>query len=52
MVFIHDKDVCNVISLLEPAANVGITWFKDNDMKANPDQFPEMILSSFNSSLR
>ena len=46
----HDENIQNVKHCLEAAANIGIKWFKDNDMQANPDKFQAMILSPFNHS--
>ena len=45
----HDKDKWRVKSQLETAADIGIKWFKENDMKANPGKFQAMVLSSGNS---
>ena len=45
----HDKDIWRVKSHLETAANIGIKWFEENDMKANPEKFQAMVLSSGNS---
>ena len=41
----HDHDLQNVKLSLENAANIGIKWFIENNMKANPDKFQAMILS-------
>ena len=41
----HHKDPGIVKTRLEEAAKVAIRWFKENNMKANPDKFQAMVLS-------
>ena len=43
---VHDQDLRSLKTTLETAAQIGIKWFNDNDMKVNPDKFQAMLLTS------
>ena len=40
---VHAKILQTMKETLENAANIGIKWFKDTYMQANPDQFEVML---------
>ena len=43
---VHDHDLRSLKTTLETAAQIGIKWFHDSDMKVNPDKFQAMLLTS------